>query len=151
MRRFESLFTILNGAVQKLQPILGLVLPTLDVLGATTFTQAPTGPGFIGAQATLTDGATVAVDAALASTFLLTCASNAAREISVPTNPTTGRRITVTIINTSGGNLTATTFAAAIKQPSLTLPATGTNREFTLYYDGTEWSIVGFSPANIPN
>lgn len=151
MRRFESLWTILNGAVQKLQPILGLVLPTLDVLGATTFTQGPTGPGFIGAQAVLTDGASIAVDASLASTFLLTCANNGTRQIAVPTNGVEGQRVTVTIINTSGGNLTLTTFAAGIKAPAVTLPANATHREYELYFDGTEWSIVNYSPANIPN
>lgn len=151
MRRFESLWTILNGAVQKLQPILGLVLPTLDVLGATTFTQSPTGPGFIGGQVVLTDSASIAVDAALATTFRLTCANNGARVIQVPTNGIAGQRITIFIINTSGGNLTLTTFDAGIKKPALTLPATGTNREYTLAFDGAAWSIVGFSPANIPN
>lgn len=42
---------------------------------------------------TLTDGATPALDASLGHVFLLTAAGN--RTIAVPTNPTTGQRITI--------------------------------------------------------
>ncbi|MFA6118251.1 MAG: hypothetical protein WC729_29970 [Sphingomonas sp.] len=108
-------------------------------------------PALYAAQATLTDAATITPVTSEAGTFLLTCASNAARAIQPPADLTAGRRIYVIVYNTSGGALTLTTFAAAIKQPAITWPATGTNREFELYCDGTEWSLVHFSSTNVPN
>lgn len=156
MLDFKNIFSALPGATPTLASIFGLRLPTLIVTGLVTlaggsFSVAPTAPNFVGAMAVLVDGAAVAVNAALAQTFTITCASNAAREISVPLNGVAGMRIVVRIINTSGGALTLTTFAAAIKQPALTYPATATTKEFQLFFDGTEWELTGYSPANIPN
>lgn len=134
MLNLTKIFGAQAGAVPRLRSILGLV--------ANTFTSA---------LAVLGDGATVDVDASLAGTFTLTCASDAVREIQVPTNGVAGQRLAVTIINTSGGPLTNTTFAAAIRQPALTLPATGFQREYTLAFDGGTWAIVAQSAADIPN
>lgn len=126
----------------------GLSGTAMQVLDSILPFQAP---AVFTAQATLTDAATITPDTSEAGTFLLTCASNAARAIQPPADLTAGRRIYIIIYNTSGGALTLTTFAAAIKQPAITLPATGTNREYELYCDGTEWSVVHFSSANVPN
>lgn len=146
MRALKKLVSVVaSGTTQLLNFTLGIRVPTF------TSVLAPTAPGFIGAMATLVDGAAVAVNALVASTFTLTCANNNARVISVPTGGVAGQRIVVQIVNTSGGALTVTTFNAAIKQPALTLPATGTFREYELMFDGTEWSLVDFSGANVPN
>lgn len=151
MLNLQKVFYGISSAVPKLGSILGLTLPTLDVLGAAVFSASPTGPNFIGGVATLVDGATIAVNAALGSTFTITCANNNARAIQVPTNGVAGMRIFVRIINTSGGALTLTTFAAGIKQPALNYPGTGTNREYELFFDGTNWAIMNFSASNVPN
>lgn len=146
MLSFDRLFSVVTTlGVQVLRPLFGLSLPTLSV------DVAPQAPGFVGAAVALVDGAAVAINAALGETFTLTCANNNARVFGVPTNGVVGQRLFVRIINTSGGALTVTTFNAGIKQPALTLPATGTNRGYELYFDGTNWSIVNFSPANVPN
>jgi hypothetical protein len=145
MLSFQNLFSALPGTPNTLRSLLGLSAPTLEVDAGIV------APNFLSSVVTLTDGAAVAVNAALGGRFILTCANNNAREISVPTNGVAGQRIEVVIINTSGGNLTVTTFAAAIRQPALTLPATATQREFTLVFQGGTWGIYNFSPANVPN
>ena len=53
---------------------------------------------------TLTDAATIAVNAALGSTFRVTLGGN--RTLGTPSNPTDGQRITFEIIQGSGGNFT---------------------------------------------
>lgn len=134
MLALRKIFYGVTSAVPLLGSILGLVAPT-----------------FTSALAILVDAAAIAVNAALGGTFVITCASDAVREISVPSNGTTGQRLVVRIINTSGGNLTNTTFAAAIRQPALTLPATTFQRDYELAFDGATWAIVSQSAADVPN
>lgn len=140
-----------NGVVPKLGSILGLSVPTLDVAGAATFSGGAAVTRLTEAVVALTDGAAIAIDAALGATFTLAATSNAARVFAVPTNGVAGQRITIRIVNTSGGALTLTTFNASIKQPALTYPASATTKEFEMYFDGTEWEVSSYSPANIPN
>jgi len=147
----KFIYGIAGATTQLLGFVLGIQVPTLNVLGAATFGVAPTMPNVIGAMVALVDGANVAVNAVIGSTFTLTCANNNARVISVPTGGVAGQRIVVRLVNTSAGALTLTTFAAAIKQPALTYPATLTTKEFELFFDGTEWELTTYSPANIPN
>lgn len=144
MLDLQKIFFGVAGAVPRLGSILGLNVPSLQADSAVVSqVSSPI--------VALTDGATVAVDAALGGTFVLTCASNATRAIQVPTNGVAGQRIVVRIINTSGGALSATTFAAGIRQPALTLPGNATQRDYELAFNGTSWGIYNFSPANVPN
>jgi len=108
-------------------------------------------PALIGAVSALTDGATIAINAAVGTLFTFTAATNGTREFSVPTNGVAGSRIYVILSNTSGGALSATTFAAAIRRGTLTLPATGFQRQYELAFAGSTWAIVSQSATDIPN
>lgn len=115
------------------------------------FLQSLVATGFTGTWVTLTDGAAVAIDCAVGNWFTLTCANNNARVFQVPANMLAGDHVWVRVVNTSGGALNATTFAAAIKQPALTYPATANNRLYEIIFDGTTVSLVAFASADIPN
>jgi hypothetical protein len=106
---------------------------------------------FVGTWVTLVDGATPTPDCALGNFFTMPCVNNNARAIAVPANMVAGDSIQIKIVNTSGGALNATTFAAAIKQPAITYPATANHRMYYLISDGATVSLVGFSAADIPN
>lgn len=115
------------------------------------FLQSLVATGFTGTCVTLTDAAAVPIDCSLGNCFELTCANNNARVFGAPTNMLAGDRLALTIINTSGGALNATTFAAGIKQPAITYPATGFRREYLITSNGTNISLVSFSAADVPN
>lgn len=138
--------------------------------GASPFTQWLT--GFVSAmnlqqmnQTGLVDGATITPDYSTGCVFTFTAANNNARVFQIPTNAPTAAVIAagppaigvlwearIRIANTSGGNLTATTFAAGIKQPAaVTMPATGFNRWYNLMNDGTNTILYSFSGADIAN
>lgn len=134
MLNLYSNFTGFPGAVPRIRSLLGLVMPSIVQLVSA-----------------LVDGATIAINAGTAGHFTFVAASNAVREFSVPTNGVTGQHITVILSNTSGGALTNTTFAAAIRRGTLTLPATGFQREYTLAFNGTTWAITNQSASDIPN
>lgn len=151
MIALKKLFTSVAGAVPKLKATIGMVFTTLDVTGALTASGAISATQIAQAMVTLVDGAAVAIDATLGGTFTLTCVNNNARVFGVPTGGIAGQRITVRIINTSGGALTVTTFNASIKQPALTYPATATQKEYHLLFDGAQWLVESYGPANVPN
>lgn len=132
--QIDKLFRMLAGARPRLQAIQGLV--------AT---------GFAGTWVALVDGAAIDINAALGNFFSFTAATNGVREFSAPTNSVSGDTLRVVISNTSGGALMNTTFAAAIKQPAITYPATGFKREYVLVNDGVNVSLMGFSAADVPN
>lgn len=111
---------------------------------------------FMSAPVTLTDGATITpvMNVATSATasggagyFVLTAASNAARAFAAPTGAAgAGAYCYLQVKNTSGAALTNTTFGASIKSGSVTWPATGFNRFFVLFYDGTNWYVQQLGP-----
>ena len=82
--------------------------------------------------------ANVTPNAALGNWIKMTFAANTVCAIALPSNVPNGLawRFVITIINTSGGNLTNITFAAGYKNAALTYPATGNNRSFAFNTDG---------------
>lgn len=99
----------------------------------------------------LVDAATITPDCSTGGVFQLTCTSNAARAIQVPTNAPSGAEIKIQLLNTSGGALTLTTFAAGIKQPAaVTYPATAFNRIYTLTNVGGTW-YLSFIATDVGN
>lgn len=82
--------------------------------------------------------AAVTPNATLGNWIKMTFAANTVCVIGLPVNIPLGLawRFVVTIINTSGGNLTNITFAATYKNAALTFPATGNNRSFAFNTDG---------------
>ena len=146
MLNLYKIFSGLAGsAVPRLRSNLGLVVPSLESVAPII------APGASLAATVLVDAASIALDATLGNLFILDCTTDAVREFAVPTGGTAGQRIAVRIVNTSGGALTNTTFAALIRSAALTLPATTFQRDYDLEFDGTDWAIVNFSPADIPN
>lgn len=86
---------------------------------------------------------------AISDTFEITCTGNVV--VGAPTSPMDGKKITVTIRNTSGGAITIG-WNAVFKVPAgLGTPATANSRTFGFFYDGTNW-IFTFQPgADTPN
>jgi hypothetical protein len=100
---------------------------------------------------TLTWTATVNTDASLGDVFLIPASSASAITIAPPTVPTTGKRITYVVKNTSGGALGVFTWNAVFKMATWTAPATGFSRSITFMYDGTNWIEQYRATADVPN
>jgi hypothetical protein len=83
---------------------------------------------------------------------LIVATSSAAFTINAPTNPTLGDQLTLTIANTSGGALGAGWFNAVFRLPSATptMPATGFQRTWLFYYDGSYWEAISMPSADAP-
>jgi len=100
---------------------------------------------------TLVDAATIALDAATSGIFDLTCTTDDAREFQVPTGGYDGQIIHVIIRNESSGALTLTTFHTDILQGSLTFPADGTFRVYSLMQlaGSAEWVVYAQSAVDL--
>lgn len=103
---------------------------------------------FVPAPVTLTDAATITPALTSGGWFVLTATSNAVRAFAAPTGAAAaGAIVYLQVKNTSGGALTNTTFGASIKSgAAITWPATGTNKIYMLFYDGTNWYVQQLSP-----
>lgn len=129
---------------------------TLAAGGSTRLTIASTGfstfgRGIVSGIATLTDAATITLDASLGNHFRVTLAGN--RTMAAPTNPTDGQRIAIEVIQDATGSrtLTLTTgalgFAFGTDIPSITLTTTANLRDFIeCVYNSTaqRWYVVRF-------
>lgn len=134
-----------NGFLKHVRAIVGS--PSLFT---TDIPFQPLTAGAVVATA-LVDAATITPDCSTGGVFQLTCTSNAARSIQVPTNAPSGAEIKIQLLNTSGGALTLTTFAAGIKQPAaVTYPATAFNRIYTLTNVGGTW-YLSFIATDVGN
>jgi hypothetical protein len=102
-------------------------------------------------QVTLTDGATVAVDATIGTDFLL--AAGGSRTISAPSHPAGGLQIAVEVLNNTGGAIT-TTWDPVFHVGSWVDPAAGKRRivVFRFSWQGTLgssfWAQVSLTPAD---
>lgn len=85
------------------------------------------------------------------SRFVITATNGTAFTINAPTNAATGKRITVTIRNTSGGALGAITWNAVFLKPVFTSPATANSRSIEFQYNGTSWVMINQTAADVPN
>jgi hypothetical protein len=96
------------------------------------------------AEATLTDGATVTLNASTQQVCKLTLGGN--RTLSAPTNPVTGQYISILVIQDGTGSRTLTWNAiyefASDTAPTLTTTAS-LGDLFTFRYNGTKWLEVG--------
>lgn len=104
----------------------------------------------LAAVVTLTDAATIAVNAAAGSFFRVTLGGD--RTLGTPSSPADGQEMTVEVIQGTGGSFTlgfsaAYAFPASIPQP--TFSTTAGQRDFVKFiYDGGEslWQCVGWVP-----
>lgn len=74
-----------------------------------------------------------------------------ASNINAPTDPFTGKVITVKVKNTSGGAIGVITWNAVFKMSAFTNPANGFSRSVIFYYDGTNWIETHRTTADVPN
>ncbi len=121
--------------------------------GLLVFGTSPTvtTPSLIGAttpSVALTDGATVATNAALSNYFRLTTTQNFT--LSNPTNPSDGQRVVWEIIQDGTGSRVMTlgnAFALGTDITAATLTTTASKRDFiTAVYNSTaaKWYLIGF-------
>lgn len=123
-------------------------VPRFTLAGAVTFEKAVNGPIV---TVTYTSGVAMVLNALNGNNQVLTITDNVAFTIDVPTNPTTGQELTLTIRNTSGGALGAATFNAVFKMSAWTNPATATSRSITWRYNGTNWVQINQTGVDVPN
>lgn len=112
----------------------------------TNLTSIANGTGDFSPPKTLTDAATITVDAGTGNHFRVTLGGN--RTLAAPTNPTEGQRIVFEIIQDATGSRTLTwngSYAFGTDVPSPTLTATANKRDFvTFVYNSTtaKWYCV---------
>ena len=84
-----------------------------------------------------TYGASITIDMAISSIFVVTATNSTSFSINSPTNSGTGQVFTVVVANTSGGALGTCTFDASFYRlgSAWTQPATGFRRAITFYWD----------------
>lgn len=120
---------------------------TTDVAVTITNKVTQFGGAEVGAVATLTDGATPALNAALGNTFILVAAGD--RTIAVPTNPVSGQ--TITIQHTASGgartlalNTGAGGFRFGTDITALTATGSGLTDYIAAKYNATatKWDVV---------
>ncbi len=121
---------------------------TTPALNATTISIAG---GLLLTRVSLTYGTTIATNAALGTSFLITVTDGVAFTISAPTNLVSGQTYTYTIKNTSGGAVGTITWNAIFKMAALTTPATANQRSITFLYDGTNLIELYKTAADVPN
>lgn len=102
-------------------------------------------------QVTVTYSASMTIDSAAGNEFIITATNGTAFTINAPTNPVTGKRLTITLRNSSGGALGAATWNATFKMSAWTNPANGQNRSITFQYNGTNWIQISQTGVDVPN
>ena len=102
-------------------------------------------------QATITYSASMTPDAKLGASQTITATNGSAFTINAPTNALAGRRLKITLRNTSGGALGAATWNAVFKLSAWTNPANGFSRSIEFEYDGSNWVQVAQTGVDVPN
>ena len=131
-----------------------------SLTGGNPLYTLPAGIGF-GAQGAVLSGpvqvlgpaATVTPDATKGAYCQVTFTANTVVAVQIPSGIPAGYlwRFAITIINTSGGALTNTTFVAAYKQATITYPADTKQRAYEFISDGTTaWELFQ-TAADIAN
>lgn len=127
--------------------------PTNSVapISIVTSTYTMAGPRASRVAVTVPYSASMSFEAGLGNIFEITATNGTAFSISNPLDPVIGQRITLRIINASGGALGAVTFGTQFKMSAWTQPANGNSRSVDLEYNGTNWYQVGQTGVDIPN
>ena len=128
----------------------GVILADAVAAPASAAAQGTTvEPGAVApAVVSLTDGATIALDASAGNDFRVTIAGN--RTVGTPANPTDGQKITIQVTQGTGGSFTlgwssAYEFSAALPQPTLSTTAKLTDLLGFIYNASKgKWLFVAF-------
>ena len=94
--------------------------------------------------------ASITIDSSTGNSFSIAPTDGNAFTLNAPTNGTTGRRITVRVIN-SFGVLGAMAYGTNVKASAWAQPANGFSRAIDLQFNGTAWVEVSRTPADVPN
>lgn len=105
----------------------------------------------IDGEETVAYSASITFSAANSKVFNITANNSTAFTINAPTSPMYGKRITVKIINSSGGALGAITWPANFKMSAWTSPANGFSRSIDLDFNGSNWVQVAQTGVDVPN
>ena len=98
-----------------------------------------------------TYGTNITITAPLANRFRVVVTNNTAFTVLNPITPRTGQRITIRIVNTSGGAMGVITWDTAFKLSAWTNPANGFSRSISFAYNGSNWIEESRTAADIPN
>jgi hypothetical protein len=128
------------------------VLKTDDAFSAAGLT---TTTYLIQKRVTLTEGASVSVNAALGNVFTLVTTSGSVRDIAAPSNPTVGQVIHFAILHNDSGTSNVTWNSAYHLAGSWTNPSTSNVRTISFVYlsgpaFSSAWYELSRSAANIP-
>lgn len=102
-------------------------------------------------EATVTYSASMTPNAAKGRRQIITATNGTAFTINAPSNPLVGMSMTITLRNTSGGALGASTWNAVFKMAAWVNPGSGQSRSITFTYDGSNWVEESRTPADVPN
>ena len=124
--------------------VLADAAPARAAALATTVQQGALAPAVV----SLSDAATIAVDASLGNDFRVTIAGN--RTVATPSNPTDGQKITFQVTQGSGGSYTLSwgggfEFSAGLPQPTLSTSAGMTDLLGFIYNTAKgKWLLAAF-------
>ena len=96
-------------------------------------------------------GATIPITAGSSDHFRINATNGTAFKISNPTHPKLNQRITIWILNSSGGALGIVTWDTLYKMTTWTSPATGYGRGIEFRFDGTYWMEISRSASDVSN
>jgi len=137
---------VVDGGTGATTAAAGLAALGGAALAGATFTGA-----LSPAVSTLTDAATIAVNAALGNDFRVTI--GASRNMGAPSNPVNGQRITISVTQSGAGSFTITwnsgaggyEFSSGLPAPTLST-ASGTTDVLSFIYDSGrgKWLMSGY-------
>lgn len=141
------------GVFDRVQGLVSGVSATLQrvaLKGTTLDVASVTAPLSVSTVPTVT---TITPDLSVSSYVRITLTTNAAQTIAAPVNGVAGQYLRIEFRNTSGGAAGAATFNAVYKLQggAWAQPATGQNRKVMFYFDGTNWTEVNRSAADVAN
>jgi hypothetical protein len=147
----KSALAIAESDVTNLVTDLAAKAPT----ASPTFTGTATFAKMVQTPVTLTDAATVAVDASLGNTFRLTMTSGigSTRALGNPTNSTDGQMILIEVIQDGTGSRLLTygtnyAFGTLVVSPTLTTTASKTDFLGFMYNSTAgKWRLLAFAPG----
>jgi hypothetical protein len=134
-----------------------VTLPTLKPLasgyarGALNVSKLSASTAISAGRVAVTYGASMTIDASAGNEFVITPTNGTAFTIQNPTSQVTGQRITIRLVNTTGGALGTVTWGSQFKMAAWTSPADGNSRAIDFQHNGTNWIEAGRTSADIPN
>lgn len=100
---------------------------------------------------TVTYSTAITIDSSLGNSFAITATDGVAFAVNAPQNLRSGRRMKITIRNTSGGALGTVSWNAIFKMAAWTSPATANSRTIEFEYNGTFLVECSRTPGDVPN